>query len=156
MRIAGTEINLQHRAFEIYVSGCNPPHCPGCHNPELWDFSVGKKLYRIIGDILAKAMQLRDARLIDYIWILGGEPLDQDHDCLELLLKICRDIAPVVLWTHYDNIPNWTVHLVDYVKTGPYKNNSTDYIEPLFGIRLANLEQKIRSANEIACEKITC
>lgn len=27
----------------IFVSGC-PHHCPGCHNQELWDSSIGTEV----------------------------------------------------------------------------------------------------------------
>ena len=45
MNILGTQYTLKHKAFEIYVAGCNgSPHCKGCHNPESWDFNLGDRM----------------------------------------------------------------------------------------------------------------
>lgn len=55
----------------IYLSGC-PLHCPGCHNPESWDFNAGEPFAP------ATLVEVLDACSSDYIAglsILGGEPL---------------------------------------------------------------------------------
>lgn len=80
MNIDGTETNLRHKALEIYISGCKPPHCAGCHNPELWDFSKGdpwQEAIRLLGD---KISALKESGLVEIVWLLGGEPLDQDEE----------------------------------------------------------------------------
>jgi pyruvate-formate lyase-activating enzyme len=43
MKIASTEYSLQQKTLEIYISGCNPPHCKGCHNSEIWSFDIGSE-----------------------------------------------------------------------------------------------------------------
>ena len=146
MRIAGTEINLKHRALEIYLSGCNEPHCSGCHNPELWSFAVGDHYpAKAIQDTLDwKISELKEAKLIDSIWILGGEPLDQNLMSLSLLIRHLKESKlKVMLWTHYERVPNDIKGLVDYVKTGRYMENGEPYVEPVLGIKLANKEQKV-------------
>ena len=42
INVASKQYSLDTESYEIYVSGCNPPHCHNCHNPELWDFGHGK------------------------------------------------------------------------------------------------------------------
>jgi organic radical activating enzyme len=144
MRIAGTEINLRHRALEIYLSGCRGPHCPGCHNAELWDFAVGDIFNQAACQkLLDKLVTLRNARMVDYVWVLGGEPLDQDQDSLARLLAQLHDRAKIVLWTHYERVPDMLAELCDYAKLGPYVANGEAYDEPVFGVKLANREQRI-------------
>ena len=145
MRIAGTEINLAFKAFEVYVSGCKPPHCKGCHNEELWTFNVGDCWNMEKADQLhAKAEELHSAGLADYAWILGGEPLDQNlKDLSELVRRMSRAGLKIVLWTHYDSIPEEIASLIDYIKSGPYIAGQKEYVEPVFGVKLANPEQKI-------------
>ena len=146
MRIAGTEVNLKHRALEVYLSGCHPPHCPGCHNPELWDFSIGDEFdsYKLEQPLYQKICELKKNDLIDIDWILGGEPLDQDLRKLEkMLVTIELFDIPVMLWTHYHDIPQNIRELVSYAKIGPYIKDKESYIEPIFGIKLANKEQRV-------------
>lgn len=50
--IRGTTVDGPGFRTSIYFAGCEH-HCPGCHNPESWDFSVGtaytvEELIRII------------------------------------------------------------------------------------------------------------
>ena len=147
MRIGGTEINLAFKAFEIYVSGCKAPHCKGCHNAELWTFTVGDCWNAEKGKILEdKANELHLAGLADYAWILGGEPLDQNLDNLgDLIRRMSHAGLKIVLWTHYYSIPEEIASLIDYVKVGPYIEGKEEYVEPIFGVKLANEEQRIYS-----------
>lgn len=59
----------------VYVSGCRR-HCPGCHNPEAWDFGYGDKytpeMERYILDMLKPDY-------VDGLSILGGEPLEPEN-----------------------------------------------------------------------------
>lgn len=150
MRIAGTEINLAFKAFEVYVSGCKAPHCKGCHNAELWTFNVGDCWNAEKGKTLEdKASELHSVGLADYVWILGGEPLDQNLDDLQdLIRRMIHAGLKTVLWTHYYSIPEEIASLIDYVKVGPYIEGKESYNEPVFGVKLANPEQKIYSIED--------
>ena len=107
MNIAGTEINLKHKALEIYLAGCKHHSCKGCHNPELWNFDVGDVLNKhILQRITCKFQELHKAKLVDYVWVLGGEPLDQHpSELFEFLVAINNYTTNVVLWTHYYSVP---------------------------------------------------
>ena len=79
MKIAGTEVSLLHKAFEIYLSGCKYSPCHGCHNPELWSFDFGVDVdVEKIAELISKINELKEEKLIEYVWILGGEPLDNN------------------------------------------------------------------------------
>ena len=67
----------------IFSQGC-PHHCPGCHNPETWDFGCGTKVTE--GQVLAEIMKNPLCRGVTFS---GGEPFAQPEGfaCLAKLLK---------------------------------------------------------------------
>lgn len=143
MNIAGIEYNLNYKALEIYISGCNSPHCDNCHNKELWNYTEGKYYLEYIPSILSKI----NTGMINHIWLLGGEPLDQDENkLLDLILKIKQNVS-IWLWTRYYEIPNNILNNIDYAKIGEFNQKLKSYKEPLFGITLVSNNQKIIKIN---------
>lgn len=126
MRIAGTSVTMAHGAFEIYLSGCLAPHCIGCHNPELWDFTKG-----VCWSVESRKLLLKIHGLpafISAVWVLGGEPLDSEHDQLEEMLQGIKRVRPdlqIVLFTKYRVLPEWLWNYVNLVKIGMYDANKT-------------------------------
>ncbi len=55
----------------LFAQGC-PHHCPGCHNPETWDFSGGTEL-----DTDAVVEIVRSSPLSRGVTFSGGEPFVQ-------------------------------------------------------------------------------
>lgn len=144
MNIAATQYTLKHKAFEIYLSGCDGVCSTLCHNQELWDFNLGKPYQQEISSILIKIKEFND--LIDNIWILGGEPLLQDYDDLINLLNMLKITNKKIwLWTRFEiaNIPIDIKELCDYIKTGRYNENLKCNDNIKYGIRLATSNQKI-------------
>lgn len=144
MNIAATQYSLPTRSFEIYLSGCKPPYCEGCHNPELWDFEVGEPLDNKLIAILGRIQ--RDKSMISQIWILGGEPLGQPEHDLEFLLMALAPIGlPICLFTKYSiqEVPEDVLCLVDIVKTGRYDKNNplSNFSEK--GIPLTSVNQQV-------------
>jgi len=142
VNIAGTEYNLKHKALEIYISGCNGPYCAGCHNVDLWDFNLGWDVYDW-EDALHHA--INHESMVEQVWILGGEPQDQDMDALNFLLKTCKQYGKtIVLFTRYMELnPKLDKTNIDYVKHGPYDMYSRPYIEPILNIEMASMNQCI-------------
>lgn len=145
MNILSTQYSIQHKAFEVYVAGCRQ-RCKGCHNPETWDFDQG---YYFLESFFNKKIKLKIIQfydLIEHIWVLGGEPLDQDLNELKKLLTLLKQFDKKVwLWTsrEIDEIPVDIKGLCDYIKTGRYieRLRSEDYIQ--HGVKLASTNQKI-------------
>ena len=87
----------------FFTQGC-PHHCPGCHNPETWDYDGGKEFegntIEIIESYLTANGIHRD------LCIMGGEPLCQENQFLTLL--ICNTIkerlpdTKIYIWTGYN------------------------------------------------------
>lgn len=147
MKVAGTEINIKHKSFEIYISGCKGPHCEGCHNPELYSFDRGVDFDPELQEKLAQKLKdLYNAKLCNFVWILGGEPLDSDLKDLVSLCKLLKQAEPnikIVLFTHYQEWPEVLNPYLNYVKIGAYNKNGKSYVEPVLQIELANEEQQV-------------
>lgn len=114
----------------FFVQGC-PHHCPGCFNPETWDFDGGKEfsyetLEQIITGLTANGVKRS-------LCILGGEPLCENNEFLtNLVISSVKQKLPevkVYIWTGYTyeelikkNSPkvNQILHMADYLIDGPY------------------------------------
>lgn len=141
MNISGFQYNLNRKTLEIYLSGCLG-YCPGCHNEELWDFSIGYD-YR---DSIDKIKKKIETGLVESIWILGGDPLDQNWIDLKDFIKKIKELKiEIWLWTRYEleSIPDDILCLCDFIKTGDYKKDLQSYIDEKTGIELASTNQKI-------------
>lgn len=143
MRIASTQYSGKYEALEVYVSGCTMG-CPGCHNEELWDFSLGDKITtRWLNELVKKINANKN--LIKRVWILGGEPLDQDQDQLiSLIMAVRACFVEVWLFTGYEleSIPAKIVNLCDYIKCGPYRQELQGENVQL-GVPLSSINQYI-------------
>ena len=86
----------------FFVQGC-PLRCPGCHNPESWDFEGGIEFStKTLNDILTS---LSANGIERPLCIMGGEPLCQENLFLTtLIIKEVRQQKPnikIYLWTGY-------------------------------------------------------
>lgn len=81
----------------LYVQGCSH-HCDGCFNPETWDFNGGEHFTRRTKFQFIEACKEEN---IKRICILGGEPLDQGKDMLDLIQELTEIGKPIWLWTGY-------------------------------------------------------
>lgn len=122
MKLLSTDYSLRLKTFEIYLSGCKGPHCSGCHNPESWNFEQGELITNDTIIKLKNKIQMFD-KLIENIWILGGEPLDQD---LNELVNLCEQLKKlkkkIWIFTRYEisEVPEIVLNVTDYIKTGRY------------------------------------
>lgn len=142
MNIASTQYTLETKSLEIYISGCNPPHCDGCHNQELWDFFIGNEYNDIYKKRLMKKIKIFSS-LIDNIMIMGGEPLFSPE--LKNLLTDIKGYGNIWLFTRFeiDEIPDDIKELCDYIKTGKYDETKLTDDNIQYGIKLATSNQKI-------------
>lgn len=86
----------------LWTQGC-PHRCPGCHNPETWDFNGG---YEVPDDIRGKIIKAISANGITRNFsILGGEPLcDENLDFVLNIVSSVRIAYPhikIYIWTGY-------------------------------------------------------
>ena len=138
----------------FFVQGC-PHHCPGCFNPETWDFDGGKEfsyetLEQIINGLTVNGVKRS-------LCILGGEPLCENNEFLtNLVISSVKQKLPevkVYIWTGYTyeelikkNSPkvNQILHMSDYLIDGPYIETLRDITLEMRGSsnqRIINLRE---------------
>lgn len=99
----------------IYVQGCNN-HCPGCFNPETWDFEGGREFNNAVKN---KFLELGKSKKIAGFSILGGEPLQQGKDMLDLVKEIKETYPDKTIWMWtgcvYEELTPEQLEIVKYV-----------------------------------------
>jgi len=145
MRIVAKDYSMATKSYDIFFSGCNMTvHCEDCHNPEAWDFNCGTDWKGHIQEIKENINLF--GPIIDKIFLLGGEPLDQDRtdflECVDFLRSLGKEIW---LFTRFDikEIPEELQQKFDYIKCGMYipKLTVSDNIQ--YGVQLATSNQYI-------------
>lgn len=82
----------------IWFCGC-PRRCKGCSNPELWEFQERYKTTpEMVFDLVNK---IAKENQIDGFTITGGDPLYQEADLQQLLVKLKTISDDVIVYTGY-------------------------------------------------------
>jgi len=130
-------------SLSVYFSGCHF-HCPGCHNPEAWDFNYGEEFtFEKLQEIIEKLNKNGVKRQLS---ILGGEPLAQENlIAVQTLIDWCKTKYPdlkIYLWTGYTieelqerhlDIVNHILNTIDVLIDGRYEQDKRDITLPLRG-----------------------
>lgn len=92
--VGGTSVDGPGLRTSVYFAGCNH-HCPGCHNPQSWDFEGGEDM-----------SVLRIKEIIDdcdfNVTFSGGDPLMQPVDeMVELARLLKADGRTIWCYTGY-------------------------------------------------------
>ena len=147
MRYAGLNkndfTNGEGICVSLFVQGCIR-HCPGCFNPQTWDFNGGHEVpYDIKGEII-KAISANG--IMRNFSILGGEPLCEPN--AEFVLQIITAVRAayptikIYLWTGYtleelkekhNDIIDKILDNITYLIDGPYVQELRDITLPLRG-----------------------
>lgn len=106
----------------VFVSGCEH-RCPGCFNPETWDFEYGKPfgMTQIVG-----VLNLGKPDYISGLSILGGEPLHPKNEHTALLCHAWKHVfpdKPIWVYTGYlweDVKQLYFLKYVDVLVDGPF------------------------------------
>ena len=119
----------------FFTQGC-PIHCPGCHNPETWDFNGGKEFRPELIKEIIKALTANDIER--KFCIMGGEPLCPENEFLTMLLiiEVRKQLpqVPIYIWTGYtlDELKHKServkqiLHSIDVLIAGPYIQDLRD------------------------------
>ena len=113
----------------LFVSGCRN-HCPGCFNPETWDFDYGDPF---TAEIEAEIVEALRPSWIQGLSILGGDPMEPENQ--EVLLPFVRRLRAefptkdIWLYTGYrleDVSGSPMLPYVDVIVDGPYIETEKD------------------------------
>lgn len=82
----------------LFVSGCTH-HCPGCFNPETWNFAYGKPF---TAETENEIMSLLNSAYVDGLSLLGGEPFEpvNQEGLLPLLRKVKSGYPRKNVWCY--------------------------------------------------------
>lgn len=133
----------------LWTQGC-PHHCPGCHNPETWDFEGG---YEVPEDIRGKIVKAISANGITRNFsVLGGEPLCEENlDFVLSIITAVRTAYPnikIYIWSGYtfkELIDKQDPRIINILKQsnvlidGPYEESFRDITLPLRGSSNQNI-----------------
>ena len=106
----------------LFVSGCTH-RCPGCFNPETWDFSFGAPFgEEQTGQILA----LLSPDHIRGLSLLGGEPFEPENQpaVLELVRRVRAELPDKDVWCY-------TGYLFEELAAGQVGEHSRALLEQL-------------------------
>lgn len=141
-------VNGQDVCVSFWCQGC-PLHCPGCHNPQTWNFESGLEAKE--EDLIDHILELLTANDIQRnLSILGGEPMcEQNVEFVDLLIYWVKKIYPntrIYLWSGYTleqlqvmakfnkNIYN-VLNNIDMLAAGPFILAERDITLPFVGSR---------------------
>lgn len=82
----------------VFVSGCTNC-CPGCFQPETWDFSFGQLYTQEIEDAIL--LELKKPQY-DGLTLLGGEPFEiaNQKGLLPLIRRIKKELPNKTIWAY--------------------------------------------------------
>ena len=106
----------------LFVSGCTH-RCPGCFNPETWDFAFGATFgEEQVREILA----LLDKSYIRGLSLLGGEPFEPENQeaVLALVRRVRKALPQKDIWCY-------TGYLYEKLAAGQVGEHSRDLLEGL-------------------------
>ena len=94
----------------LFVSGCRN-HCPGCFQPETWDFDYGEPFTKETEDEIIKALR---PSWIQGLSILGGDPMEPENQSvlLPFLRRVKEELPEKDVWLY-------TGYLLEKVGTSP-------------------------------------
>ena len=127
----------------FFAQGC-PHHCPGCHNPETWDFDGGREfalstIHEVLAALTANGINRN-------LCIMGGEPLCPENEFMtRLLIMEVRRVLPqtkIYVWTGYkieelkernNSFIKDIFYNIDFLIDGPYIEELKDTTLPMRG-----------------------
>ncbi len=121
----GTTVDGPGLRTSIYLAGCTHA-CPGCHNPDSWDFKGGVTM------TLDEIMEVIDDEDFN-VTLTGGDPLMHPHTLPALIHAIKERGKSVWLYTGYtieqieaDPLLAEAVTEVDTIVDGPFITDLRD------------------------------
>ena len=113
----------------LFVSGCRN-RCPGCFNPEAWDFDFGEPFTAETEEIILSALR---PDWIQGLSILGGEPMEPENQkaLLPFLRRVKETFPDKDIWIYTgrrieDVALSPLLSYADVVVDGPFIESQRD------------------------------
>ena len=113
----------------LFVSGCTH-HCPGCFNPETWDFDAGKPFIELTEDEIIESLE---PSYIAGLTVLGGEPMEPENQkaLLPFVRRVKEELPDKDIWIYtgylLESIGNSPLlSYADVVVDGPFMEAQKD------------------------------
>ena len=121
----------------LFVSGCRN-HCPGCFNPETWNFNYGAEF---TDETMVYILDLLRNPNIFGLSILGGDPFEpENRSVVEYIWKRVRtefgESKTIWVWSGYlfEDIQDLPVmEYIDVLVDGPFVEHLKDLSRPYGG-----------------------
>ena len=106
----------------LFVSGC-PHHCPGCFNPESWDFGYGRPFDQ---EAMDKILRLLMPNHIKGFSLLGGEPFAPENQkaVLDIVRRLKNEYADKEIWC-------WTGYRFEDLEADRVGEHSRELLEEI-------------------------
>ena len=129
----------------LFVSGCTH-HCPGCFNPETWDFAYGTEF----GEAeIEKILALLAPDYIEGLTILGGEPFEPQNQetVLKLVKRVRKELPGKSIWC-------FSGYIYEFLADGKIGEHSRELLRQLdvlvdgpFVMKMKDLKLKFRGSS---------
>ena len=166
LRLAGTEndsiVDGPGIRFTIFVQGC-PHHCPGCHNPQIHDFSGGT--LTDTGELLKK---IEENPLLDGVTFSGGEPFCQAPALAELGGQLRQRGLNIITYTGFtyeklladanaENGYRALLEVTDFLVDGRFEQDKKSYELHFKGStnqRFIDVQKSLESGEAVVLESL--
>lgn len=123
--VRGTTVDGPGFRTSIYLAGCNH-RCPGCHNPESWDFNAGNPM------TFEEIMEVVREEDFD-VTFSGGDPMYHPNEIVELS-RMIHDLGHSIwlytgfTWEELVKSEEFLMVLqeIDVIVEGPYVESLRD------------------------------
>ena len=113
----------------LFVSGCRN-HCPGCFNPEAWDFHFGKPFTNETEDVIIEALR---PSWIQGLSILGGDPFEPENEAalIPFIRRVREQLPDKDIWIYsgytFDELEGRELlRYADVLVDGPFIEDEKD------------------------------
>ena len=154
-------LNGEGIRVSLWVSGCNC-HCPGCQNPQTWDFNSGIPFDK---DALQELYEALDKPYIQGLTLTGGNPMDNAPEVLHICRTVKEKFPYKDIWLYsgytFEQIQQWQVGMcileyVDVLVDGPYIEGQRDVSLQWRGSknqRIINIKESLKQNKVIIDEE---
>ena len=140
----------------LFVSGCRN-RCPGCFNPETWNFDYGEPFTDSTAEEIIEALR---PSWMQGLSILGGEPMEPENQAvlLPFLRRVKAELPDKDIWLYTGYVleavsDSELLNLIDVLVDGPFLKEEKDISLAFRGSRNQRIID-MKTGNRLMEEKL--